>query len=303
MTERIDVKASQETIAENADEARSIGAVASRSSMLGEGDALYHAGSTHPGGEGLFRANYYDRGVDEYLEALNYHLDVDDVRGKVIIDIGSGKTSRFGRELTAKGAHVLSINPALRGEDSRNILQHSLDKKHRSDLFWYEETKPRHTRLPRWLGGKKPETAPEREAPNSVAGLGQALPVRDNSVDTVVSVFGIPQYLHHLDPNLAGNDEKILQGYTAEVRDRDKTLIRTSFEEVVRVLKPGGKAYFADTHRAPGQTKNINPYSPGDGTEVIEVLEGLKGRMVYEIEEAPLPDGSTHRIISLTKTA
>jgi len=302
MTERLDVKTSQETMSEDADEARSMGAVASRSSMLGEGDTLYHAGSINPGGEGLFRNNYYDRGVDEYLEALNHHLDVDDVRGKVIVDIGSGKTSRFGRELTAKGAHVLSVNPALRGEDSRNILQQSLDKKHRSDLFWYEETKPRQTRLRRWFGGRNPEP-PEREVPNSVAGLGQALPVRENSADIVVSVFGIPQYLHHLDPNLAGDDEKILQEYTAEVRDQDKTLIRTSFEEVVRVLKPGGKAYFADTHRTPGQTKNINPYSPSDGTEVVEVLNSLNGRLAYEIEEAPLPDGSTRRIISLTKLA
>ena len=118
-----------------------------------------------------------------------------------------------------------------------------------------------------------------------------------------MSVFGIPQYLHHLDPNLAGDDEKILQEYTAEVRDQDKTLIRTSFEEVVRVLKPGGKAYFADTHRTSGQTKNINPYSPSDGTEVVEVLNSLNDRLAYEVEEAPLPDGSTRRIISLTKLA
>lgn len=303
MTERIDVKASQETAAEATNEARSIGAVASRSSMRGGGDALYHAGSIHPGGEGLFRTNYYDRGVDEYLEALNYRLDVGDVRGKVIVDIGSGKTSRFGRELTARGAHVLSVNPALKSEDSRSTLQWSLDRKHRSDLFWYEEAKPRQTRLPRWLRGKKPEQPPEREAANSVAGLGQALPVRDNSVDIVVSVFGIPQYLHHLDPNLAGDDERILQEYTTEIRNQDRSLIHTGFEEVVRVLKAGGKAYFADTHRTPGQTKNINPYSPSDGTEVLEVLEGLNDRVSYEIEEAPLPDGSTHRIISLTKIA
>jgi hypothetical protein len=85
------------------------------------------------------------------------------------------------------------------------------------------------------------------------------------------------------------------------VRAEDKELIRVSLEETLRVLKPGGKAYFADTHRTPGQTANINPYSPSDGTEVVEVLESLNGQIAYGIEEEPLPDGSTRRVISLTK--
>ncbi|HUV42675.1 MAG TPA: class I SAM-dependent methyltransferase [Patescibacteria group bacterium] len=56
--------------------------------------------------------------------------------------------------------------------------------------------------------------------PLSVAALGQNLPFKDESFDDITSLIAVPHYL----PN-------------------DSQLIRQSFREMLRVLKPGEKAY------------------------------------------------------------
>jgi hypothetical protein len=69
------------------------------------------------------------------------------------------------------------------------------------------------------------------------------------------------------------------------------------------VLKPGGKAFLTDDHRAPGQVENVNSYSPSDGTEVVEVLDELKkaGVTATIIEERLAPNRSMKRVIVLQK--
>lgn len=73
-------------------------------------------------------------------------------------------------------------------------------------------------RLDRNIAHKKIDG--EKLKPESVAALSIALPFKEDSFDTVVSLFALP--------------------FWVLPEDRDK-----SFREVVRVLKPGGRAYLA----------------------------------------------------------
>lgn len=80
----------------------------------------------------------------------------------------------------------------------------------------------------------KEDASYERKA---VAALAQALPFKDNCFDSVVSVYAVPYYLAPSD-------------------------LSTVFKEIVRVLKPGGKAF-------------LSPVSP-PGRDLIGYAEALK---------------------------
>jgi len=128
----------------------------------------------------------------------------------------------------------------------------------------------------------------------SVAALGQALPLRDESVDVVVSLYGVPQYLHHymFGPKKSKNDPETLA--------RDIELITTAFKEIERVLKPGGKAYLKDSYKTP-----LNPYE-ADESGVTEALKRLEGCDVvvhnsYDAKGQLRDRGG--RVIELTKRA
>ncbi|OGK31134.1 hypothetical protein A3F29_01970 [Candidatus Roizmanbacteria bacterium RIFCSPHIGHO2_12_FULL_33_9] len=124
----------------------------------------------------------------KYLKRLGL---VKEDLGHTVLDIGSSVEEKFAIKASKNGIQVYSVNPQLIDDDVR-----------------FERNKARKK-----LNRKKLK-------PESVAALSIALPFKDESFDTVVSLYALPTWVPE--------------------EEWDK-----SFREVVRVLKPGGKAYLA----------------------------------------------------------
>jgi SAM-dependent methyltransferase len=209
----------------------------------------------------------YNRTFKGYESQLSFFRVADWV-GKRLLDIGSGMYDRFGRYAREIGVHAVSINPALRLPEHRVALNDARESDYYNLLSKAQIERKWWHLIPK---------RPPYPKISSVAAVGQALPFRDESFDAVVSVFGVPQYLHHVDPTLK-DPQEIVAAYTLEVRARDKLAIGMALSEVMRVLNRGGVAYLRDEHRSPGQTEGISSLSPSDGTEVLEVLDGLRSQ-------------------------
>lgn len=136
-----------------------------------------------------------NRGFNEHLDILG--ISKKDIRGTVL-DLGSGLHERFSRKASRLGIKVVSVNPKL-GENP--------------DLRQHPPTKLR------WLAKIPLLYAPSSQG-LSIAATATNLPFKDNSFDTVVSVFAIPMYLQ-------------------------KESYEKAFLEISRVLKPLGKAFLA----------------------------------------------------------
>ncbi len=151
-----------------------------------------------------------DRNFNEYKEDLGFSPE--QLKNKLVLDIGSGQREKFAREARRKGIRVVSLNPELKEEDIRRY--------HKSGLL-----------LDRLRGIKR----------ESVAGIAQQLPFKENTFNVVLSNYGVPFYLYHLP-------------------DR-KSALEPAFREIIRVLKPGGRAYLypATLKRALGEDFRDDP--------------------------------------------
>lgn len=235
---------------------------------------LFHQGSTNPNKypQKYGVSAYYNRDFGEYLAEMNGLFRPEEWVGKSVLDIGSGAGELFGRRARELGIDVTSLDPAADSKITQwHLLQARLEDQSKAQdaerLRFYSQPFLKHL-------FKKPQIVAKPES-RVVSGLAQQMPFDNEAFHGVVSVFGVPHYLHHVDPSLRDDTEKI-RSYTPEVREKDKALITQTFQEILRVLKPGGKAILVDEFRSPGQTKRINAFSPSDGTEVVEVLDELK---------------------------
>lgn len=251
--------------------------------------------------EGLKNGNY-DRDLNEYTKLLSTAeepFDIHDWKGKVLLDIGSGGKARFATGAEKQGAHVISLNPALVDDSHRASLKQGVEE---ANSQWAAEKadlkEDYRQRFGKLIGSvalrRRMRGISETLVAPSVAGLAQQLPFRDDSFDGIVSVYGSPYYLHHVD-----------EAYTEETRARDKVLISQAFDEVVRVLKPGGKAYLRDRHLAHGKVDDFtkkNVYSKSDGTETDEIIQELSGKGIHiEVTESKPLGGAVERLIVVSK--
>ena len=95
----------------------------------------------------------------------------------------------------------------------------------------------------------------------AIAALAQGLPFKDNCFDSVISLYAVPVYLLH--------DE--YEGV---------------FREIIRVLKPGGRAF-------------LHPVASKDLKICKEVLAGLS--CSYDFERAPGPEGIDFSKLTIRK--
>ena len=105
-----------------------------------------------------------DRSLASYKEFLG--LPIEDLRGKLVLDIGSGYSGRFAREAAKEGINVIAFNPELKS----GLAIQGLNKKV----------------LPGILDKVKVEKI------NAVAGIAQEMPFKDNSFDAEVALFSVP---------------------------------------------------------------------------------------------------------------
>ena len=102
-----------------------------------------------------------DNGLGVYWTSFNFSPE--DLRGKTILDVGSGKRESFSKEAAKYGAIVHSLSPAYRN--------------------WYPRKRAKGLILKdkRWQG-------------RSVAALAQQLPYKDESLDIIFSHFMLSHY-------------------------------------------------------------------------------------------------------------
>ena len=211
----------------------------------------------------------YNRGLSEYETEFTApdgqkRFDIDDWKGKRLLDLGSSAYNLFASQAAVHGVDVVSINPALK---------HTIDRR---KLHQFSASSPDYTTQP------------------SVAALAQNLPFSDFSFDAVIAVYSVPHYLHHVAPPAPNGflSPAMIEGfYTEEIRSLDQDIIRRAFLEIIRILKIDGKAFLKDDHGVPGpHGAIISQYSPTDGSEVIEVLDDLKqsSNIEYEVHEKEL---------------
>lgn len=107
-----------------------------------------------------------DRTFDEYLSHLGFKKD--DLAGKIILDVGSGKKERFSKEAEKYGAKVYSVNPKLKNWMTRKKLQgwFSLDSE------WQKR---------------------------SIATRAQRLSFKDNQFDAITSLYAFPLWFTEKD--------------------------------------------------------------------------------------------------------
>jgi len=173
-----------------------------------------------------------DRDLDSYKEFLD--LDLDDMRGRAVLDIGSGERESFSKQAADMGVKVISLNPSLKNQASRSILQ--LDKS------WTKR---------------------------SVAGKAQEMPFGSDIFDYELALYSLPFYL----------------SYSREE-------YRKFISEIVRTLKPGGKA-------------KIYPVYNADKPLMIEELKKLSEKIDYEFQyvnrKSPEKDMDSYRLVITKK--
>ncbi|MCL5733526.1 MAG: class I SAM-dependent methyltransferase [Patescibacteria group bacterium] len=108
-----------------------------------------------------------DRSLASYREYLG--LPIEDLKGKLVLDIGSGHSGRFIREADKEGINVVAFNPELKS----GLAIEGLNKRE----------------LPGVLDKGKIGKI------NAVAGIVQEMPFKDNSFDAEVALFSVPHYM------------------------------------------------------------------------------------------------------------
>jgi SAM-dependent methyltransferase len=139
----------------------------------------------------------------------------------------------------------------------------------------------------------KPAVAPEIQS-ESVAALGQALPLQDESVDVVISMFGVPHYSHHhmFGPTAAQN--------SPETHVQDVTLITSTLKEIERVLKPGGKAFLKDSYGTPGSAEDIDVSGVPEALAQLEHTDAVIHN-AFNAKSQLMRNNSYVRVIELSK--
>lgn len=245
----------------------------------------------------------YNRGVMEYsyfLSSPESPFSLEDWRGKTLLDVGSGGRARFATDAAKQGVKVISLNPALMLEENRLALDAAIKE---ANERWQHERqqaeqiyKGRYGRILGSLVCKLSQRGlPDAITAPSFAGLAQDMPFKSEVFDGVVSVYAVPYYLHD-----------VREKYTEQTRLNDKALIGAAFNEMLRVLKPGGSAFLYDRHLQPSEDYRITArrkvYSESDGTEVEELLEELNERGIgTQIYHSSSSLGTAGRLITIHK--
>ncbi len=117
--------------------------------------------------------NHDDNGLEFYLE--EFGLTGQELEGKVIVDLGIGRTNRFARDIRTRGinATVIGISPDLKDPLTREMV--NAEAPDRSVVI--------------------DDNARVEEGSNLlVAGIAQMLPLADGSADIILASYSLSYY-------------------------------------------------------------------------------------------------------------
>lgn len=131
--------------------------------------------------------NMKERSMEDYFDLLG--ISAEDL-GKKVLDVGSGKTELFARELAQKGIDVISVNPLKAKKKIRTISKISQASEH-----------------------------PELPFTDMVVAADVlSLPFADSTFDSVVALWSVPYYLKLQDKNYRENVDKMASEILRVVR-------------------------------------------------------------------------------------
>ena len=175
-----------------------------------------------------------DHGLDKYKKSLG--INIAEMKGKLVLDFGSGANEKFSKEASKKGIRVVSMSPHLKNKDELGTL-------------FFENWQNR-----------------------SVAGRGQEIPFADNTFDYEVAQYSVPYYL----PFAHGEYKRF-------------------FNEVIRTLKPGGKAYFFPIFFNDTDGYSVSPEF------ISKLLNKYSDYITYTIEKINAEDKECRLILTKNK--
>ena len=150
-------------------------------------------------------------GINKYEKWLG--ISIEELKGKLVLDIGSGPEEIFSKEAKREGVDVVSLSPELKHEDIREITKGNF-----LDIF----------RKGRWQ--KK-----------SVAGIVQELPFENETFDVEVSLYGGMHYLPYLESEYRLAFKEIIRTlksggkaylYPVNVQEEDEEKFKTLLQEL-----------------------------------------------------------------------
>lgn len=158
-----------------------------------------------------------DRGLADYEKLTRFNHDILPQKAK-ILNIGGGLTQVFEKELkeARPDVSIITLDPSL-FENNYDVQTHEGVKG-----IWRNRPDEKRADL---ISNKE----------GTVVGLGQAIPLADETIDEAIDIHAAAQY---------SNSEESYKQY---------------LREVMRVLKPGGKFYIFNTYMGdpvPGDEEN-----------------------------------------------
>jgi len=139
--------------------------ITGKAESLEEGRERAYEGSIGP-------SIVFERGIERYEKLLG--LPTQEMKGQLVLDIGSGPEEVFSKEAKKKGFKVVSLSPELKYEDIR--------KSTKGNFFVF---------LHKGFGKGKWQK-------RSAGGITQELPFKNETFDTEVSLYGGIHYLPYL---------------------------------------------------------------------------------------------------------
>ena len=176
-----------------------------------------------------------DRSLEDYCNMFGF--EPEDLAGKKILDVGSGRREKFSKQAAEYGAEVFSISPTLAEKQSRREAQ--------SIYLIF--------RNPKWQR-------------RSVAAQAQEIPFKDKSFDMVTALYSVPYYLERNaeDDDLESRDEyhQALKEMTRVLADGGRLFMAPAYmfelsDEVITWLEENGLSITKSEHGVLEITKNI----------------------------------------------